>query len=320
MSWRLVSRLASPGAKNGNLSVLFFHRVLAQPDMLIPDEPTADGFDTTLGWLQKQFRLMPLDEAVRRLAEGTLPPAAAAITFDDGYRDNHEVAAPLLKRRGIPATFFIASRFLDGGLMWNDGIAEAIRHCTQSDIALPELGLSSLPMGTWPQRRSALHTLLQKLKYLPLAERDRAVRAVQAACRTTITTDLMMSSDQVRDLHRQGFGIGAHTCHHPILTALPDIEAEREIVQGRADLQTCIDSEVPLFAYPNGRISKDFDKRHRDIARRAGFAAAFTTEPGVCRGSSDFWSLPRFTPWDRVRWKFHLRMIRNTLTSSHAAA
>ena len=320
MSWRLLSRPGSPGGRRGNLTVLFFHRVLADTDPLLPGEPTARSFDTTLGWLQKQFTLLPLDEAVRRIAEGTLPPAAAAITFDDGYRDNHEIAAPLLGRRGVPATFFIASRFLDGGLMWNDRVTEAIRRTSHSDIALPNWDVPRLPLGNWPQRRQALGTLLQKLKYLPLAERDIAVSALQAACGTTAPTDLMMSSDQVRDLRRQGFGIGGHTCHHPILAALPDNEAEREILQGRADLQACIDGEVPLFAYPNGRSGKDFDHRHRDMARRAGFAAAFTTEPGVCRRGADAWAMPRFTPWDRSAWTFHLRMIRNTWLPTQAIA
>ena len=311
MSWRLLSKLGSPGRQRGNLTVLFFHRVFAEADLLMPGEPTARSFDTTLGWLQTQFQLLPLDEAVRRIAEGTLPPAAAAISFDDGYRDNHEVAAPLLRRRGIPATFFIASRFLDGGLMWNDGVAEAVRHTTQPELKVPDWGLPALPLGSWPERSQAVGTVLQKLKYLPPAERDLAVRAVQAACRTVPPTNLMMSSEQVRDLHRQGFGIGGHTCHHPILTALPDAAAEREISQGRADLQACVDSDIPLFAYPNGRLGKDYDHRHREMARRAGFTAAFTTEPGVCHHGSDPWAMPRFTPWDRKEIGFRFRLARN---------
>ncbi len=311
MSWRLLSRLGSPGARRGNLTVLFFHRVFADPDPLMPGEPTAQSFDAMLGWLQAQFTLLPLDEAVRRCGDGSLPPAAAAITFDDGYRDNHAVAAPLLQRRNIPATFFIASRFLDGGLMWNDGIAEAIRHTTRARLHLAEWGLPDLPLGDWASRSHAVGTLLQKLKYLPPAERDDAVRTVQAACGTAPPTDLMMTSDQVRDLNRRGFGIGGHTCHHPILTSLPDAEAEREIAQGRADLQACTDSEVRLFAYPNGRLGKDYDHRHREMTRRAGFTAAFTTEPGVCHQASDPWALPRFTPWDRDQLRFRLRLAQN---------
>ncbi|MCK7493591.1 MAG: polysaccharide deacetylase family protein [Comamonadaceae bacterium] len=57
---------------------------------------------------------------MRRLGEGTLPARALAITFDDGYADNHDVALPILRRHGLNATFFVATGFLDGGIMWND--------------------------------------------------------------------------------------------------------------------------------------------------------------------------------------------------------
>ena len=68
-----------------------------------------------------------------------------------------------------------------------------------------------------------------------------------------------------------------------------------------------------MFAYPNGRWDKDFDQRHRDMVEMCGFDAAFSTEPGVCKASSDPWNLPRFTPWDRTGTRFSLRMLANYL-------
>lgn len=66
-------------------------------------------------------------EAVRALAEHRLPTRALAITFDDGYADNHDVALPILRRLALPATFFTATGFLDGGCMFNDIVIEAVR-------------------------------------------------------------------------------------------------------------------------------------------------------------------------------------------------
>lgn len=51
---------------------------------------------------------------VPRLSESASGPPAVAITFDDGYRDNSEVAWPILREIGCPATFFICTGFLDG--------------------------------------------------------------------------------------------------------------------------------------------------------------------------------------------------------------
>lgn len=309
--WRWLSRAASPGGPGGSLSVLFFHRVLPEHDPLLPDEPTPASFDAMLRWLKSQLTLLPLSEALRRLDERTLPPAAAAITFDDGYLDNLELAAPMLERHGVPATFFVATDFMDGGLMWNDRVIEGVRNATVDELCLPELCADRLALRTLEDRRRAVVSLLSRIKYLRDAERRAAVEGVLKACRPRQWPELMMDTGQVRQLATLGFEIGAHTCTHPILTQLSDEQAEREIRDGRDRLRQVLDRDVPLFAYPNGREGTDFDVRHRDMVRRAGYAAAFTTDAGVSDHRSDRWRLPRFTPWDRTPTRFRVQLLRN---------
>lgn len=297
--------------------MLYFHRVLAERDPLFPDEPTADEFDTMMGWVQKQFTVIPLAEGVQRLINGSLPPAAAAITFDDGYRDNLEVAAPILKRRNLPATLFVASGFVDGGIMFNDMVIEAIRRTSMPVLELAELGIGPLPLGSWEERRDAVSRLLPAIKHLPAPRRNEVVASLEEHARVTLPHDLMMTTKQLRDFAGLGFEIGAHTENHPILAVLPDDHANQEITRGREQLEGMIDKRVGLFAYPNGRWGKDFDERHVAMAKACGFDAAFSTEPGVCSKRCDLWSLPRFTPWDRTSMRFHLRMLSNSLVPSH---
>ena len=298
--------------------MLYFHRVLAERDPLFPDEPTADEFDTMMGWVQKQFTVIPLAEGVQRLINGSLPPAAAAITFDDGYRDNLEVAAPILKRRNLPATLFVASGFVDGGIMFNDMVIEAIRRTSMPVLELAELGIAPLPLGSWVERRDAVSRLLPAIKHLPAPRRGEVVASLGVRAQVTLPDDLMMTKKQLRDFAGLGFEIGAHTENHPILAVLPDDHAYREITRGREQLEDMIDKRVGLFAYPNGRWGKDFDERHVAMAKACGFDAAFSTEPGVCCKRCDLWSLPRFTPWDRTSMRFHLRMLSNSLVPSHS--
>ena len=119
--------LLSPAGRRARLSVLIFHRVLPRPDPLFPGVIDAAGFDAICRWVKGWFNVLALDDAARRLRDGSLPERALAITFDDGYADNHDVALPILLRHGLPATFFIATGFLDGGRMWNDTVIESIR-------------------------------------------------------------------------------------------------------------------------------------------------------------------------------------------------
>ena len=53
-------------------------------------------------FISRAFNVLSLSDAARRLKDGTLPAAAAVITFDDGYADNLEVAWPILERYEHP--------------------------------------------------------------------------------------------------------------------------------------------------------------------------------------------------------------------------
>jgi len=136
--------LMSPAGARGRLSILIFHRVVPQRDPLFPAEVTRADFDAICGWLRAWCNVLALDQAVQALAQGTLPTRAVALTFDDGYADNHDHALPVLQRHGLTATFFVASGFLNGGRMWNDSVIEAVRHAPATELDLRDTEAQSL--------------------------------------------------------------------------------------------------------------------------------------------------------------------------------
>jgi peptidoglycan/xylan/chitin deacetylase (PgdA/CDA1 family) len=91
--------------------VVAFHRVrdTRQPDALSIGVQT---FERYCRFFQRHFRVVPLRELVDKLERGAAPDHELAITFDDGYRDNFENAAPLLERFSLPATFFVVSQWI----------------------------------------------------------------------------------------------------------------------------------------------------------------------------------------------------------------
>lgn len=311
---RLALQWLSPGGANARLSVLIFHRVLRAPDPLFPDEVDAARFKQLCGWARQWFNVLPLQQAIARLREGSLPPRALAITFDDGYADNHDVALPILQAAGLSATFFVATGFLNGGRMWNDTLIEAVRAARLPALDLSAAGipgLDTLPLSTLAERRAGVMTLIRGCRYLPPAQRAQAVQAVAQAAGAALPDDLMMRDAQVRALHRAGMGVGGHTVNHPILARLDAAAARQEIAQGKAQLECILQAPVPLFAYPNGRPDEDYRAEHVQMVREAGFEAAVSTAWGSAGRDGDPYQLPRFTPWDRRRWAFGLRMGRN---------
>ena len=288
------------------LPILIFHRVLAAPDPLFPDEIDATRFDRLVALLARSFQVLTLGQAIERLHGGTLPPRALVITFDDGYADNAQIALPILQRHGLAATFFVSTGFLDGGRMWNDTVIECLRRTRLERVDLAEFGLGAFELTGADHRRAAIEALLPRIKYLPLAAREDATSRLQARLAVpALPHDLMMRSSDVVALHRAGMEIGGHTVHHPILTELPDAAAEAEIAAGRQHLQTLIGAAVDVFAYPNGRPGRDYDARHVAMLRAQGFRGAVSTAPGMAATTrADLLQLPRFTPWDRPlhRW------------------
>jgi hypothetical protein len=203
--------------------------------------------------------------------------------------------------------------------MFNDTVIEAVRRIPGATLALPELGLPALTLGTAADRTRAIDRVLAKVKYLAPAERAAAVERIAALAPGGLPDDLMMESRQVRELAAAGMGIGSHTVSHPILASVPDEVAAREIAENRACLESLTSSKVSVFAYPNGVPGRDYGAAHVAMVRRMGFAAAVSASPGAARAGSDLHQLPRFTPWDRHPMRFVARLLHNAVINEPRA-
>lgn len=304
-------RILSPAGPSAKLDILIFHRVYPARDALAPTEPDADRFDRLMGFLRRGFNVLPLDEAVTRLRDGTLPPAAACVTFDDGYADNLTLALPVLARHGIPATIFVAPGYLDGGRMWNDTVIESVRGAKSDRLDLADLGLPVVRVASLDEKRAAIATLLPLLKYRPIEERTRLADTIGTRSGAALPRDLMLTTAQLRALASDArITIGAHTRLHPILASSMNEPAETEIRGSREDLETLLQRPVDLFAYPNGRPDQDYRATHVAMVRAAGYRAAVSTAQGVATAASDPFQLPRFTPWGQSMLKFSLQLAR----------
>jgi peptidoglycan/xylan/chitin deacetylase (PgdA/CDA1 family) len=310
------------GRSNTRLSVVAYHRVLAEPDPLLPDEPAAAVFEQKMRWLRDVFNVIPLSEGVAGLRSGKLPPRAVAITFDDGYANNATIAAPILARLGLHATFFIASGYLDGGRMFNDTVVEAVRAARGEELDLTSVGLGRHSIDSPAARRRAIAAIIAAIKYEPVEQRIRVSEEVARVVGAPLPTDLMMSSEQAARLAASGFTLGAHTANHPILARLEAGAARREIETGRHRVEELAGQRVGLFAYPNGTPGRDYTAETVRLVREAGFDGAVSASPGAARIGSNPFEIPRATPWDAQLLRFAARMWNNAarVDARYAAA
>lgn len=308
---RTMGDIIAPGRKGaGRLCVVNYHRVLEKADPLLDTEPDLATFRWQMELLAEAFHVVPLSEALATLPTGRMPARTVCITFDDGYRSVHDLALPILKELNLPATVFVTSGCMDDGRMWNDRIIAAIKDLPGDRLDLQDIGLGNYPLGGMDARKQAVLKLTEASKYLPPAARDGLIERLDGLVGGPRNSDLMLTRDMVANLARSGIEIGGHTISHPILTSLDDDVSRQEIAGCKRELEAITGKPVRYFAYPNGKVGMDFDQRHVQMAKDAGYEAAFTTAVGAVTRSADLYQLPRSRPWDRKPFMFGLRLLR----------
>ena len=284
----------------GSLTVLMYHRVL--PDRLVRRYPLSNlvvresNFARQMRWLSRNVDVVPVRDALKGSCGPTMRGRPrVALTFDDGYRDNLEVAVPHLTRHGMKATFFVTTGFVEGGAMWFDVAASAFHRLgapTCSELVAPGLAFADL---------SSFMTHLKGLDPSLRLEAVARLRERAGPLERGLLYDAL-TSDQVRQLHRLGHEIGSHSCTHPILTQLGGEDLQRELESSRRRIEEWTGVTPVGFCYPNGNSSDGV----RSAVISAGYDYACTTGRGVNEAGTD--------PFLLRRW-----MISETSTSTESS-
>lgn len=295
------------------VTVLLFHKVPRQPDLLAPQESDFQAFEQVMDFLCAHYRILPLSDVVASLGSGKLPSGSVSITFDDGYADWMDGVIPALERRNAHATLFLTTgQLAEGGMpMWHERIRNAV-HGASTPLLDVSSSYPELPVATLTEKRSTVSILDMEYKYLELAEREARLQSLERQAGCCPTRLPRLGAEQVRMIANRGFAIGAHTENHPILALSSEAEARHEFGAARETLQSITGQRVDCLAYPNGR-ERDFNRSHVDLARAAGYTSAVTTVPGaIGRDTSPFY-MPRFTPWGPDPLRMYLQMSRNLM-------
>jgi peptidoglycan/xylan/chitin deacetylase (PgdA/CDA1 family) len=283
------------------LTVLTYHRI-AEPGTNLFFDPvisaTPDSFRAQIDWLYNHTRILTLEELINRAHNGSLGrEPALLVTFDDGYRDNFDVAVPILAERNVPATFFIPTAFLETPhLPWWDEVAYVIKRTRVCRLTLersPEQRASPLEIDleTIP-RTTAIMTIIRAVLEETVGDERRFLDQLAARAEVTVDAEslgrsLFMSWDQVRRLPEAGaeFTIGSHSHSHPNLARLDDDSQRRELTDSKKILETRVGCEIKAFAYPYGWPGT-YTKGTKAIVTEAGYSLAFASCEGVTRAES----------------------------------
>jgi peptidoglycan/xylan/chitin deacetylase (PgdA/CDA1 family) len=283
----------------GGALILGYHRVAVPVwdpyEMCV----TPQRFAEQLAALRDHAHPMPLPVLVRAFADGTLPPRAVAVTFDDGYADVLTHAKPVLDRYRIPATVFVTSGYL-GREYWWDTLERLLRP------PRPLPARISVAIGRthfdWPgqdqhgdERTALLLALCDRLRPLAEAERQVALERIRDEFSPLPASgdpdQRAMTPDGLIALCADGLvEIGSHTATHPVLAALPPAGQRQELLDSKVRLEAIVRRPVTSFSYPNGSASAQTPA----LVRETGYTCACASHWDVARPGGDPFRLPRF--------------------------
>ena len=301
--WNLPGRfgIAHMLGPSYSLRCVVFHHISAAESPFsagINVNTTPDKFEAALRFLTAYYKPVRLEDVLANADGRGLPPRAVLVTFDDAYASVLEVAAPLCRKYGVPAVYFVNAAFLNNRRLAPDNLvcyvaklkgmetintaARAVGHTEFSEMhSLSEVFSSFFPSLTLTEREAFLKALSD------LARINEARLAQESA--------LYLTSGQLRSLASFDFEIGNHTYSHVHCRRLSPAEFGQEIDQNKAELEALSGRSVRSFSQPYGS-SKDLTAELAVHLKESGHKAAFLSESVANSQDTDLFHLDRVNP------------------------
>ena len=257
---------ARGAAKVPLVSIYTFHHIADHnPDYLF-DPGVADAspaqFRRQLETLLRWANPISLDDLLGALDGNPLPANPVMITFDDGYASNYHTALPILASLGVPATFFVATKFInERRLFWWETLAWTLKQTKRTTLQLPTNSGNSvvdrLPRRTFATASpTVLRELTDLIKNTAYMNIDAFVQAIATAAdvewtpaiERNLANELLLTWDQLRSMVGQGMAVGSHTHSHRVLQTVPIDELQQELAGSKTMLQQELGCDIHAIA------------------------------------------------------------------------
>jgi peptidoglycan/xylan/chitin deacetylase (PgdA/CDA1 family) len=270
----------------------------AHPDRYLGLAMTPDEFEAALVDIQKTLRFVHMAEALSWISRGRrMPEGAAVLTFDESFAATAELALPVLRRLGVPATFFVTTGHLDGtSTLWDEEVDAVIRAVSPNPLTLSWVD-RVLKTDSRSNQAASVRRLLGLLASLDEERLDRRMEELRARIDGPLPIDpldRMLTEREVERIARDSLvSIGAHGHRHLAFASIAGEALRSELTGPREILRDlCGTAFVDVVSYPFGRPPY-VDETTYLAARDAGYRAGFGAHAGVARPGDHLFRLPR---------------------------
>ena len=316
---RVLLHLRAALAAGTRPALLMYHRIARESFDPWGLAVTPERFVRQLEWLVRNRSVLSLEDFAQRHFDGTLPDAAVALTFDDGYACALETAGPELDRLSLSATVFLPAELIERGQeFWWDDLQRIVIGCPDDVLVLNgerfPLGAADAADQHWPpgqsprtSRQRAYLRLWKRLHGRPdqdiaVAINDLRGQAKQAS--KPRSSHRPLSREHFEGFRPAGLSFGAHGLSHASLPTLSGLDLELEIGESAARCADLSGKMPRAFAYPFG----DHDPNIERLVERAGYLCACTSRRAAIDKRSTMFALPRLAIGDWEPAELRLRL------------
>lgn len=282
--------------------ILFWHGVDNNPHIKIELESIdALAFKKQIKYLNKYFNIISMDEFHQKYTNDQLGKNDIVLTFDDGYKNNLKVLAPIMKEFNLPYTIFITTNNITTGNLFPTSILRLLVYGSSLDLLSIPFIDKSFNLKTDEDKLNASKEISNLLKTLP----NDQVNIICDQMIENITQDeykklknkynslVPLNWDEVRELARQGVVIGSHCMDH---ICCHENQSKEIIVQQIKESKKVIEQELNIncdyFAYPNG----DYTAFSDTCVEEANYKLGFSTKKNILNiVSTGISSVPRMS-------------------------
>ena len=284
---RLAGRALPP-----YLAILRYHSVQEDPgryaESLGPGMiHSRRAFAEQMELLARRFHPVSLGGMLHFLrGEKPIPRRAVAVTFDDGYADNFEFAAPVLARFGIHAAFYLTvDSVASGNPPWFCRLRRAFAS-TRKKVWTDSTDGSVRSLAASKEGEAAYRIAVDRCARLAGKAQEQALQAIEHDLDVeplSAREGLMLNWEQARALQQAGHTVGSHTLTHPNLAHVDEAAARQELEDSKHILENELGGTVVHFSYPHPTLDPHWTEQTVAMTEKAGYETAVTTMAGPVR-------------------------------------
>ena len=293
-----------------------FHRVNPTRDSLW-DPMSVELFEKCIRYISSKYDVMLFEDLAfsHRYTEPDNGKKIATIMFDDGYKDNIEYAAPILKKYNIKASFYVVTECIDKNILTWTHVLEYLFQFTS--IEAIDMNFNFLPqrlnvskLNTREDRIQYVRKLKPFLKTLEHHKRQQVLSRVTETYYDVELPRLMMNWEDLYKLKKDGHYIGSHSLTHCMLgTMNNEKDIANELILSGKHIEEHLGHFPLTIAYPIG----SFNNTTKELAQKAGYKIGLAVKQNIhTPKKDDLFEVSRIELYNEPWWKTRLR-ICNTL-------